>query len=376
MIAYVLHFAHHNYYHTHKGIKHGTRWLQSKFYWPSMEKDIISFTKSCHICQISKEGLQSHVGLLEPLPTRKPRTHLQIDYGGPYFNLYYTLCAVCEETLWTLLSGTWGCGARETVETIINDWIPIMGWFRVLHSDLGSAFVSRLLKRLFKAFKIENIYASASDHRGIGKIERRIRILKDALQKWNLETNKRITEDDDIITRCEIIDLSLGFIMFGMNNGKCAFTQVSANELMFGESLSELPDIAYAFKELDDMKNDKKLNKTGLELVDQLYHNISSFRKIFHDDKSKYIKIMKKYYNKKRSNITYKKNDKVLYYCGKRKSNSYKLVNKWSGPWTVVEHLSPSIVRIYNDHSGQYRKCKTDFIKLYHQREVWTLQEY
>jgi hypothetical protein len=42
----------------------------------------------------------------------------------------------------------------------------------------------------------------------------------------------------------------------------------------------------------------------------------------------------------------------------------------------VVEHLSPSIVRIYNDHSGQYRKCKTDFIKLYNEREVWTLREY
>jgi hypothetical protein len=321
-------------------------------------------------------GIQSRVGLLEPLPIPQPRTHFQLDYGGPYFNLYYTLCMLCEATNWTMLSGTWGCGVRETLESIINDWIPVMGWFRVLHSDMGSAFVSRLLKRFSKAFKIENIYASASDHRGIGKIERKIRTLKDALQKWNEESNRRITEDEDIIKRCEIIDIALGFIMFGMNNSKCSFSQVSANELMFGEQLAEIPDISYALKELDDMAKDDKLNKTALELVDLLKTNIESFRVIFKEDKKKYIKIMKKYYDKGKENITYNKGDEIVYYIGNRKSSSYKLMNKWTGPWLIVKHLSPSMVRVYNPDDGQYHKVKIDFIKKYNAREMWTLEEY
>ena len=108
-----------------------------------------------------------------------------------------------------------------------------MGWFKHLHSDLGSSFVSKIIKRINKAFKITNLYANAGDHRGIGSIERRIRILKDALQKWNLELSKQITDkNEDVVRRCEIIDLAHSFIMFGMNQSISSFTLVSPNMQM------------------------------------------------------------------------------------------------------------------------------------------------
>jgi hypothetical protein len=342
-----------------------------------MNKDLKNFVLSCHLCQLSKDAKRSKYGLLEYVPLPLPREQIQCDYGGPFFNLFYALCLLCPATHWIMLLGLFGCVARETFEAIINNWVPILGWFKTIYSDLGSAFVSRMIKRISKAFGIKNIYASAGDHRGIGKIERRIRVLKDSLQKWNLESNKLLTDDkNDVIKRCEMLEIALGFIMFGMNQDYCKFSQVSANQLMFGEQLREIPDIAFALGKLNDINKDKKLKESELELVEQLKNNLKVIRGIFKQDHEKYVQVMKRDYDIGKKNIKFKKNEEVVYYCGSRKQRSYKLLNKWSGPWKVVEHISPSMIKIYNPIDGIYKKVKVDYIKRYVKREFESLKSY
>jgi hypothetical protein len=377
MIIYILHFAHHNHYHSHRGIEHGNDWIKQRFYWPYMVRDMKKFVLTCHLCQLAKDGKRSKFGLLEHVPLPEIREQVQCDYAGPFWNLFYTLCLLCPASHWIMLLGLFGCGARETFEAIINNWVPILGWFKSIHSDLGSAFVSRMIKRISKAFGIKNIYASAGDHRGIGKIERRIRVLKDSLQKWNLESNKLLTDDkNDVIKRCEMLEIALGFIMFGMNQDYCKFSQTSANELMFGEQLREIPYIAFALGKLKDINKDNKLKKNEVELVEQLQNNLKVIRSIFKKDHEKYLYVMKRDYDIGKKNIKFKKNEEVMYYCGSRKQKSYKLLNKWSGPWKVVEHTSPSMIKLYNPKDGIYKKVKVDFIKRYIKREFESIKSY
>ena len=191
--------------------------------------------------------------------------------------------------------------------------------------------------------------------------------------------SKRITNPkEDIVIRCEIIDIAHSFIMFGMNQSMCRFTDVSPNMSMFGANLQEIPDIAYAINEMNNIINDPKLklSMTEKELVNTLQATLITIRAIFKNDKENYIKIMKRHYDKGKIDIEFEKNEEGLHYVGDRKTTSYKLLNRWTGPWKVVAQVSPSHVRIYDENKGKFFKAKTDRIKRYNRRQYYNLPTY
>ena len=53
----------------HPGIRKTCEQIGSMYYWPEMSKDIKSYVKSCHSCQLNKVFNHSTYGQLQPLPT-------------------------------------------------------------------------------------------------------------------------------------------------------------------------------------------------------------------------------------------------------------------------------------------------------------------
>ena len=76
--------------------------------------------------------------------------------------------------------------------------------------------------------------------------------------------------------------------------------------------------------------------------------------------------------NKHRTKVTYKLNDKVMYYIGDRLvGNKLKLEKNWIGPFTVISILTPVTYLISNDSTGRVIKAVTQLLKKYYSRNTY-----
>ncbi|UYV70240.1 hypothetical protein LAZ67_7002261 [Cordylochernes scorpioides] len=68
----------------HLGVARTMYRIKSKYFWPSMLKDVSEFVKTCHLCQSRKGSNQLPSGLLEPIPPANfPFERIGIDFVGP-----------------------------------------------------------------------------------------------------------------------------------------------------------------------------------------------------------------------------------------------------------------------------------------------------
>jgi hypothetical protein len=77
----ILTWLHDSAVRGHSGRDVTTSRVKSLFYWRGMTKDIISYVKSCGVCQKNKHDLAAYPGLLQPLPIpNQIWTHISMDF--------------------------------------------------------------------------------------------------------------------------------------------------------------------------------------------------------------------------------------------------------------------------------------------------------
>ncbi|KAI4313257.1 hypothetical protein L6164_026248 [Bauhinia variegata] len=55
--------------------------IQKSYYWPHMQNDIVTYVRTCLVCQQDKVEQQHPAGLLEPLPiAERPWKSVSIDF--------------------------------------------------------------------------------------------------------------------------------------------------------------------------------------------------------------------------------------------------------------------------------------------------------
>ncbi|KAL0173391.1 hypothetical protein M9458_029359, partial [Cirrhinus mrigala] len=55
--------------------------LQTRYWWPSMHRDIIRYVQSCSVCAMSTSPCQLSTGKLVPLPIpQRPWSHIGVDF--------------------------------------------------------------------------------------------------------------------------------------------------------------------------------------------------------------------------------------------------------------------------------------------------------
>ncbi|UYV78051.1 hypothetical protein LAZ67_15003310, partial [Cordylochernes scorpioides] len=178
----------------HLGVARTMYRIKSKYFWPSMLKDVSEFVKTCHLCQSRKGSNQLPSGLLQPIPPANfPFERIGIDFVGPlpstknrkkwmivltdYYTRYAETKAVSEATV------------KEVSKFLVEDIFLRHGAPQYLISDRGSQFTSNLMKeKVFKHLK----YAKE------GKISMvSLVCLKKNIYKWvNKFKNGQITCSD------------------------------------------------------------------------------------------------------------------------------------------------------------------------------------
>ena len=135
----------------HLGIDKVRSSLMQKFYWPKMHKDITEYVRSCERCQRAKSTNHTTKPPMTNMPvvTKFERWHVNI--LGPITKtnegFQYILLCVDSHTFKTMDS-------REIAGILYNEIFCRYGSPRILVSDRGQNFLSKLVSALCEIFDI------------------------------------------------------------------------------------------------------------------------------------------------------------------------------------------------------------------------------
>ncbi|UYV83674.1 hypothetical protein LAZ67_23002033, partial [Cordylochernes scorpioides] len=309
----------------HLGVARTMYRIKSKYFWPSMLKDVSEFVKACHLCQSRKGSNQLPSGLLQPIPPANfPFERIGIDFVGPlpstknrkkwiivlpdYYTRYAETRAVSEATV------------KEVSKFLVEDIFLRHGAPQYLISDRGSQFTSNLMKEVMKTCKIKHCFTTSYHPQTNGLTERLNRTLINMLSMY-VNTDQK--NWDEI----------LPFITHAYNTTIQETTGYSPFFLMFGREPTSL---------LDDRNISVDINKDDYdEYIKHHLDKINRTRKLVINNTIKTQERMKKNYDKKHMERSYEPGELVAVWTPIRKiGKCEKLLRKYFGPYRILKKLS------------------------------------
>ncbi|UYV77704.1 hypothetical protein LAZ67_15001993 [Cordylochernes scorpioides] len=309
----------------HLGVARTMYRIKSKYFWPSMLKDVSEFVKTCHLCQSRKCSNQLPSGLLQPIPPANfPFERIGIDFVGPlpstknrkkwiivltdYYTRYAETKAVSEATV------------KEVSKFLVEDIFLRHGAPQYLISDRGSQFTSNLMKEVMKTCKIKHCFTTSYHPQTNGLTERLNRTLINMLSMY-VNTDQK--NWDEI----------LPFITHAYNTTIQETTGYSPFFLMFGREPTSL---------LDDRNISVDIDKDDYdEYIKHHLDKINRTRKLVINNTIKTQERMKKNYDKKHMERSYEPGELVAVWTPIRKiGKCEKLLRKYFGPYKILKKLS------------------------------------
>lgn len=168
---------------SHPGTRMSRKTIASRFFWPSMNKDIADWTRTCDACQRSK--IHRHTKPpLGTFPAAERFEHVHIDLVGPLpsCNGYqYLLTCIDRATRWPEAIAIRDITATTVADAFYKHWISRFGCPLRLTTDQGRQFESTLFHRLTQLLGCKRIHTTAYHPQANGAIERWHRSLKTSL---------------------------------------------------------------------------------------------------------------------------------------------------------------------------------------------------
>ncbi|UYV67118.1 hypothetical protein LAZ67_4003958, partial [Cordylochernes scorpioides] len=308
----------------HLGVARTMYRIKSKYFWPSMLKDVSEFVKTCHLCQSRKGSNQLPSGLLQPIPPANfPFERIGIDFVAPlpstknrkkwiivltdYYTRYAETRAVSEATV------------KEVSKFLVEDIFLRHGAPQYLISDRGSQFTSNLMKKVMKTCKIKHCFTTSYHPQTNGLTERLNRTLINMLSMY-VNTDQK--NWDEI----------LPFITHAYNTTIQETTGYSPFFLMFGREPTSL---------LDDRNISVDIDKDDYdEYIKHHLDKINRTRKLVINNTIKTQEKMKKNYDKKHMERSYEPGELVAVWTPIRKiGKCEKVLRKYFGPYRILKKL-------------------------------------
>lgn len=213
----------------HLGVRKTYDRILRYFFWPKLKRDVSSYVKLCHVCQVTGKPNQGiSPAPLCPIPAiGQPFEHLIIDCVGPLppskTGAIYLLTVMCQNTRYPAAYPLRSITTRSVVRAL-TQFISVFGIPRVIQSDQGSNFSSRLFAQVLKQLKVAHNQASAYHPQSQGALERFHQTLKSMLRAYCVQMNRDWEEGLPwlLLSAREVIQESTGF---------------SPNDLVFGHKV-------------------------------------------------------------------------------------------------------------------------------------------
>lgn len=210
---------------SHPGVRATRKLLSSRFFWPSMNKEVNNWSKSCIPCQRSKvhRHTKSPFGKFDIPSGRFEEIHL--DLVGPLppseGNAYILTC-VDRFTRWPEAIPIPDISAKTVAKCVVANWIARFGTPLRITTDQGSQFESKLFNELTNLLGSIHLRTSAYHPQANGLVERFHRQLKASIK-----------------ARGDTVNWSreLPFVLLGIRTAIKEDLHCSTAEMVYGQNL-------------------------------------------------------------------------------------------------------------------------------------------
>ncbi|KAL0152923.1 hypothetical protein M9458_051752 [Cirrhinus mrigala] len=189
----VLKLAHEHPLSGHLGITKTYKRILKYFFWPGLRNSVVSYCRACHDCQVSGKPNQTVPSApLRPIPVmNEPFERLILDCVGPLpkskSGHQYILTIMCAATRFPEAVPLRSLRANIIVREVIK-LCSTFGLPRVIQTDQGSNFTSKLFAQVLKELGVSHQMSSAYHPESQGALERFHRTLKSMLQQLMSKT--------------------------------------------------------------------------------------------------------------------------------------------------------------------------------------------
>ena len=187
LIPEVLRLAHDEHLSGHQGSKKTLFRILCRFWWPTIQKDVVNYTQSCTICaQRMPVNKRARAPLLGLPKAAKPIEMIEMDIKGPLprtdRGFQYILAVQDAFSRYAEMLGM----PRQTAEEVcekLREWTGRYGIPVTFHSDDGPCFVSRAFKDFCGKYGIQHSFSTPYHPQANGSVERLNRSLGESLSK-------------------------------------------------------------------------------------------------------------------------------------------------------------------------------------------------
>ncbi|KAL1258525.1 hypothetical protein QQF64_009102 [Cirrhinus molitorella] len=334
----MLMYAHDTPCAGHHGIRATYEALKIVAYWPGMHQDATEYVKGCLVCCQFQPANANHKAPLQHRGTTFPWSDLQIDWVGPLprstrGNKYF-LTVVCQFTKWVECLPAPNDTAQTTACLLMNHVFSRFGLPLRVNSDRGTHFTAEIMQEIWKLLGIQAQLHISFHPIASGQVERANRSVVSMLKKFVASNQKDW-------------DVKLPLVLMAIRATPSQSTGVPPFELMTGRQMTLPLHLLY-------QPGDSNLVTayTTHQYLEELQRHLRTTFAFAQQQLQKSAEGRKAYYDQKASREELDVGDKVWYYrfappqqTGPHRL-SKKLLPHWTGPYEIVDKLSPVAYRI------------------------------
>jgi hypothetical protein len=337
----------------HLGVNKTLASLRERYYWPGHKDACKMWIRRCHRCIQSKNGGQRRGNPLQQKRVGEPLERMACDVKGPLVvsdrGNEVILVITDYFTKWTEAYALPNQKAETVAQAIVENFCVRFGMPRVLHSDLGTNFESKLFAEMCRLLGVRKTHTTSYRPQSNGQVERFNRTMAAMLQSF--------IEDFNYTTW----DSILPYVMAAYRRTEHQSTGCSPNLMMLGRETSIPLDLIIGAPPGETPCPIKWVQK-----VREAQRSAHEFARV---QLKKSAASQKRYYDRGRREVMFKEGDPVMYWYKPLAKGA--LSRPWTGPALVRRTWKGS--HVFEIQGGERHKPKLvhgDHLKLYEGTDV------
>lgn len=321
----VLEVAHDNPLSGHFSQKKTQAIVEREFYWPTLNKDVVLYCHSCHVCQIHTPRRPSKAPLINTTITSTPFTAISVDLVGPLQPASarghrFILTVVDQATRYADAAPLRHIDA-DTVAQALIEMCTRVGFPRTLTSDNGKQFTAATFEAFLRIMGVKHRLTPVYHAQSNGLVERFNGTLKGMLRKLAAEQPRDW-------------DQYLPILLFAYRDAPQASTGLSPFELIYGHRVRGPLAILKEYWTTEDKGNEE--DATTHQYLIGMKHKLKETCRIAKENLQTSQEKSSAYFNKKGKLRTLKPGEEVLIFLP---DSPKKLLMAWRGPYTIKTRL-------------------------------------
>ena len=323
--------------------------VKARFYWAGYWKDVQNWCRTCSVCASRKSPIPRNQAPLQSIFVHSPMQLVAVDILGPLpqsaAGNSYVLVAADYFTKWVEVFPIPNQEASTVAKKLVDQLFCRFSVPQQLHSDQGRQFEASVITEICKILHIEKTHTTPYHPQSDGLVERFNRTLNSMLATC---VDEHPSEWEDHIHK----------VCMAYNTSQQSTTGFSPFYLMFGREARIPVDLWY---DLPD--NCQILSHT--QYAQNLQRTFRKAYSLVRERVSFKHRRQQEIYNKKVHGKPYVKGELVwLFNPAITRGKSKKFHRPWTGPYQVINQLSPRLYKIRNVKNRKTTVVHFDRLKL------------